>query len=165
MPMTLGGGAGSIASSNIIDDEIVNADINSAAAIARTKMAADAWIFKSVLATRNTGDASGAVTYAHGLGRVPERVRLSAYGTYNGIEIMISQGVFDESGNHCISFISDYTTPVRVSSTYAIIISRYSDGALGENAGVVSVDATNITITWTLVGAKSLVVNFLMEVE
>lgn len=92
--------------------------------------------------------SSTTVTIAHGLGRVPSFV---------GVELLFktaqrygvqSIGSFDGTNNSCIysGVISGPTATTGTSTTYAI--RAFAEG-YGDLSGVITVDATNITITWT----------------
>jgi hypothetical protein len=128
-------------------------------------------VFTSAIATRDLAAASGDVTYAHGLGRTPKKVKLTAtYFTTGGPTIFFSFGIFDSSGNRCTALGSRNDTGSDrwsvASTTYAIAVSdTYTTPGTRGQVGVVTVDATNITITWTKAGSPTGTISFMWEAE
>jgi hypothetical protein len=113
---------------------------------------------KSGSFTRNYNTASGAQTIAHGLGRIPKTLRIDMIGA-NGItnRVSFSRGVFTVSGTNCVykgnSFISSYTDTAGT-NTNIIYLDDVTNGVgPTTNSATVTVDATNITLTWTLTGS------------
>lgn len=106
---------------------------------------------KSGIITRDITASSGTQVFAHGLGKIPTIVRISSVFIPIGDDIVSHCfGCFDSSGNHSVSSIvgSDSSDEsISSSSVYGIDILTYPI-ALAQR-GVISVDATNITITWT----------------
>jgi len=101
--------------------------------------------YSNGLTTRAAETASGTQTITHGLGVTPKKVKLTAR-FQNSNFTYFSIGSFDASGQNCMYF--DSTNSGGSNGSIGIRISRgVSDGYYTE--GVVSVDATNITITWT----------------
>jgi len=110
--------------------------------------------YRAGLATKNIADTSTTQTIAHGLGASPTKVSLNA--TYMGGDLQqITMGTFSsETGNFSMqSAANDNGNEVStISSVYAISLASdfgNSTGNVFGQTGVVSVDATNITITWT----------------
>lgn len=83
------------------------------------------------------GSVPGSTQVAHGLGVAPKLVMAHSLVS----STIWSHGAFDGSNNNSIYLTGS-------SSTYAI----YCDNAGAIARGVISVDATNITFTWTKVG-------------
>jgi hypothetical protein len=111
--------------------------------------------FSNGTTTKNTADASTVQTIAHSLGIAPSRVNITAkISTTSGLNEVFEMFVtFDSSGTSGLStawtsgtaYISGLLTNVslpNVSSNYA-------------QTGVITVDATNIYITWTRSGVAS----------
>ena len=97
------------------------------------------------------GDAaSGTQTIAHGLGRVPIIVRITVTKETTGSSA--SFGTFDGTNNAVVAHIGGDAGygGAASSSTYGVFISD-SDAYVANNSqrAVISVDATNITLTWT----------------
>lgn len=115
--------------------------------------------------TKDMTEASGAVNTAHGLGVTPKKVRLTAVliGA-NSDYLIICHGVYDAGGQHCI--YSYQTSAVHFGTgsdvTHAILLIP-NEG--NYQSGIVSVDATNITITWTKSGSPSGSAEILWEAE
>lgn len=147
MPIAGAGGA-NVGGAQITDNSISNADINSAAAIDMTKIALTT---KVINATRLMSGANGAVTYAHGLGRAPKLVKVDAYASMSASNHCTSSGAYDGASNMCSYKLSnDDATASAQNSTQAIHIESASGNG---QTGVITVDATNITVTWTKIGA------------
>jgi len=107
-----------------------------------------------ILAQRVANAASGAVTYAHGLAAIPNWVRISFTATAVN-SFGVGNGAYDRvaatQGNSSVSYIAG-TIAGNSDTTNTI---AYVDGG-GSQKGVVSVDGTNVTITWTLAGAPTI---------
>jgi hypothetical protein len=91
--------------------------------------------------------SSGTQTIAHGLGKVPALVKFTAsYGTTS--QIQFTAGAYDGTNSSCM--YSNSSTNVGHSTAFSI----YNFGGSGGNfiTGVVTVDATNITIVWSQTG-------------
>lgn len=99
--------------------------------------------------TYNLATASGAQTIAHGLGVAPTRVKLTGYlGATVSTLTNVSSGVSDGTNQTCIA--SNGIASMDVNSTSFTIYFRPDNNVTAQTqSGVVSVDATNITITWT----------------
>jgi hypothetical protein len=94
--------------------------------------------------------SSGTQTIAHGLGKIPKKVKLT--GSYwvnsSGLHMYLSIGAYD--GTHQTNVWEEWDTNVSTG------LPSYNQGTstsytinLAGATGVVTVDATNITITWT----------------
>lgn len=112
-------------------------------------------------------DATGAgdTVWAHGLGRVPKRVRVSYFtgaanygssgnGTYNGTTQSTGSSVAISGG-----------AGQAYSSTSLFIKSYLDAGAANGQDGTVSFDATNVTITYTKVGSGTGTIVLVLEAE
>lgn len=103
--------------------------------------------------TKNSADASTTQNIAHGLGQIPSFVEIIA--TY--------QGNANTNSNVATTFYNGTTQSS--SSVYGVgnnnaqgqsfILNGGQNAATGNNTGVVTFDATNIIITWTLTGAPT----------
>lgn len=118
--------------------------------------------YSNGITTKNASDASTAQTIAHGLGKIPKKIRLAAMGLNGATQQVISTsiGAYDGTNNSRILNIQSDSTGINAvvsgSTADAIAIGAgFSDpGTIGQT-GVVTVDATNITITWTKHGSPS----------
>jgi hypothetical protein len=111
--------------------------------------------------TKNISDADAATTViAHGLGTAPTKVRLSSsHGLQQAGDF--SFGTYDASGQHYIVSHFDADSGANTNGTGAICLME--DGSRYQ-VGTVTVDATNITITWAKTGTiTSITMNVLWE--
>lgn len=109
------------------------------------------------IATRAGNAASGSQTIAHGLGRVPKIVTINclylggssvlginarSYGTYDGTNTVSNSEAGSSQSGSGGSPISSTTN----------IISMFINNSFGQgsNVATITVDATNITLTWIL---------------
>lgn len=100
-------------------------------------------------------------TIAHGLGKTPKLVRLSMIGySATNAQPRFSNGAYDGTTNNCVwatnrdngSPGSNNTWFPAISSTYSVIFGTTSGN---ENQGAITVDGTNITITYTKNGSPT----------
>jgi hypothetical protein len=129
--------------------------ISASNAIWSTPSAGGSAVYKSGVITRNFDAASGQVsTIAHGLGKTPLNVNVTGFVIWTtSTFISICQGSYNSSGNRCIGACLSVTTYLPSNwqdSTYSILLHGLS-GFNGQG-GIISVDATNIYITWTKIG-------------
>lgn len=115
------------------------------------------------LATKNIADASTTQTIAHGLGSAPASVRFRGY-CISGSEVVFVEGAWDSGGNSGY-FINESNTPgSATSSTYTLFVGTVGGGSNAYHGGAISVDETNITITWTQInGGSAMTLTFLWE--
>ncbi len=111
--------------------------------------------------TTRTGDtASGSQTIAHGLGRAPRWIKISARkGTTNGTasNTSISDGIYNGSTTSCVWAFGQAAASIGEagnSTSNIIYIPSNTTGTANQSA-TVAVDATNITLTWTKTGSPS----------
>jgi hypothetical protein len=116
-------------------------------------------VFGNGTTTYDVSTASGTQTIAHGLGVAPRKVKLTAWLITSGMTNH-SVGCWSGTTNTCVSVFMDegggssVTDTLFTSATYAIglanddAVSPFASNADAAK-GAVSVDATNITITWT----------------
>lgn len=114
--------------------------------------------FKNGTITRSFADASGAVTTAHGLGRIPRFVRLTArFSKGASYAFANSDGVYNGTTNSSV-YTGHNTNGATESSgtdnTNAVHIDYGADSADSQVA-IVTFDATNITLTWTKAGTTT----------
>lgn len=118
-------------------------------------------IYKSGNTTYDTSTASGTQTIAHGLGTTPKLVRLTAMcAAHSGANPAMSFGVYNATNNSVVAYTPDVTAAApayTINNTNAIFLRKYNNsGATDTSAGgIVTVDATNITITWTKNGSQT----------
>lgn len=103
-------------------------------------------------ATTRAGDAaSGSQTIAHGLGKIPKRVKITAYVGTTGDVSCISQGTYNGTTTASIRMANNAGAFGTTNSANIIDLTLY-DGIKLQQA-TISVDANNITLTWTRTGS------------
>lgn len=120
--------------------------------------------YKVGTATRDATAASGSQTIAHGLGRIPKVVRLR--GSYGGANWSASSfGAFDGSTNSVSWETSNAAAAgaAGADTTNSIYMVKAVVG--NRQTGIVSVDATNITIDWTKTGTPDGTIHIQWEVN
>lgn len=107
--------------------------------------------------TYDISTASGTQTIAHGLGVTPNFVRLDSLYRSSGSYRSKSFGSYNGTTNTCIYDYSDNASAFGSGSTtsYAIRVLGATTPASNYQTGVITVDATNITITWTKTGSPT----------
>ncbi len=124
---------------------------------------ASAYLFTPTYAngiiTRAFATASGAVTTAHGLGRIPKFVTMNAvFGDgKNAGQSASSNGSYNGTTN-AVSYLGIETggpAVVAGSNTTDIVYIRWGSGSADIQEAVATVDATNITLTWTKTGSTT----------
>lgn len=133
-------------------------------------------LFANGVTTYDVSTASGTQTIAHGLGRTPKLVRITAllvnptnttspifsrsFGVYNGTtnscvyEILIASGGSFASNNQ-IAFNS---------SVNGIRLTQSFNDSTTVASAIITVDGTNITLTWTKAGSPAGTANLMWEV-
>ncbi len=131
-------------------------------------------VFKCGVASKNIADASTTQTIAHGLGIAPKVVRLTALIAATERNYFVS-GVYNGTTNCMVwSSIMNGATSSGAGSSTAMAIALSGDDTSGapddpttttSQTGVVTWDATNITITWTKQGSPTGTKSFLWEAQ
>lgn len=123
---------------------------------------------KIISATRAQNGSNGAVTYAHGLGRTPVGVRIYAVGVFNGggtASQSFSIGGWDGSNDECLFLRTSVSGSAGTAGADTAASINMKDQSGGSQSGVITVDATNVTITWTSGGSpETETFNIVMEV-
>lgn len=137
-------------------------------AVSKTYSDLNIMVYKNGVSSRGISTASGTQTIAHGLGRVPKRVFIradwlgaasnqqnglagpgaSSTGVYNGATTA-TVAVTGAGNNGQGGTIGTSTTDI-ISIVYI-----GNGGGGGSQTATITVDATNITLTWTLAGFLS----------
>jgi len=109
--------------------------------------------FKNGTTTKDASDASATQNIAHGLGATPKQVRIKAIcegaGGAGDSILAISETVYNGTTQSSVSFYTTSTNFASGNGTVATTFTLNINGASGTQTGVVTVDATNIIITWT----------------
>lgn len=112
--------------------------------------------FKNGTATKDISEASGAQNIAHGLGKTPKQVKITAYGEINANGngedlIRVSNAVYNGTTQSSLSFYETGTaSEASIDTTFTLSLSGGNT-----QVGVVTFDATNIIITWTKSGTPT----------
>lgn len=121
-------------------------------------------LFKSGVTSRAYNASSGSQTIAHGLGRTPKYIRITAMKASNAtsggntIEVnMMSVGTYNGSSTATVyyrAYGGTTTGNVTASTDTTNIIYIYEDlsGATATQVATGTVDSTNITLSWTKSG-------------
>jgi len=122
--------------------------------------------FTNGTTTKNAADASGTQNIAHGLGKIPKKVKITAYAQVdavgNGEDLMrVSNTVYNGTTQSSLSFYeSAGGNAATIATTFILTISSG-----GTQVGVVTFDATNIIITWTKNSSPTGTYTLLWEAE
>ena len=163
---------GNISGTGILDEDDLSTDSATALATQRSIKAyvdanASEAVYKAGISTKNIADASGTQTIAHGLGTTPKKISLTNLFA-SGQALLSSIGVLSSSGNTMVlNAERSGTSYVDNSITYAILLGNPNLGnpLINNQTGVVTVDSTNITITWTKNGSPTGTHNFMWEAQ
>ena len=97
--------------------------------------------------------ASGTTTIAHGLGKIPSVVRITGMSIETGLNV--AYAVYTASTQSSVfGFSSNDGSATEIAGNSFRFMSN-SNWATIYTTGVITVDATNITITWTETGSNS----------
>jgi hypothetical protein len=120
--------------------------------------------YKNGTATRAMNTASGVQNIAHGLGAVPKKVRITGRFT-DGLSgrNSWSDGVYNGTTNSCV-WINYANSTAGVDDTYGVKLLDSNSGTT--QVAVITCDATNIILTWTLTGSGTAsLMNLMWEAE
>lgn len=112
--------------------------------------------FKIITATRAQNGSNGAVNYAHGMGRTPSSVFVFAMAAFNSggtVSNSFSIGAFDGTSNKSMRLRTPVAGAGASTSADGTNAISMLDQNGGTQVGVITVDGTNITVTWTQGGS------------
>ncbi|MCK4686654.1 MAG: hypothetical protein KAT66_00830 [Candidatus Lokiarchaeota archaeon] len=115
--------------------------------------------------TYDLATASGVQNIPHGLGKIPKKIKLTAMWGSAYTQQIFSIGVYNRKTNSHVRYGGDGGSNAVVASgnnTNGIYIATT---AANNQAGIITVDATNIIITWTKTGNPTLSAYILWEAE
>lgn len=124
--------------------------------------------FTNGTTTKIASDASATQNIAHGLGRIPKKIRIVAGLAPVGTIIQVrSETVYNGTTQSSLSIGADLasTPPAVVSSSFMLNANPSVNLATNNSTGVVTFDSTNIIITWTKTGSPTGTYNLLWEAE
>jgi len=114
---------------------------------------APATTYKNGQTTKSDGDADAATTViAHGLGATPKRVRIRCRLTANSSQYG-SDGLYDSTSQNMEYFVSAVTA---FSGQVSSKIAQLHKDDSNKQVGTLTVDATNLTITWAKTGTPNI---------
>lgn len=123
-------------------------------------------VFKSGSTTYDLATESGTQTIAHGLGAKPKRVKITAIVSPASAPFKISIGSYVASSNNCIwGHYAVNSSGANLSGNESSYTIKIYNSSADIQVGAVTVDATNITITWTKSGTPTGTAYLLWEVE
>jgi hypothetical protein len=119
-------------------------------------------IWRTGIATKNITDNSATQNIAHGLGRVPKYVRIDGAVIITTAITQLATGIYDGTNNSGMTVaIGEGTSTAATDAVYTsttialgfspLVATNVFTGA-NRQTGVITVDATNIIITWTKTG-------------
>lgn len=118
---------------------------------------ASAIIFKNGSFTRAGDTASGTQTIAHGAGKIPKFIRIDSVwfnGSGNNISAT-SNGCYNGTTTSCAYLLTSSSATPPLSAVDSTNIINLNQGASLSQVATVSVDITNITLTWTRTGSTT----------
>ena len=126
-------------------------------------------LFKNGSTTKNAADASATQTIAHGLGRTPKYVRITAMfadNITNGVApgFYYSFTVYNGTTQSSLSENRASTTTAAVSTDFRLGIGSAAT-TTDYSVGVITVDSTNISIAWTKNGSATGTYNLVWETQ
>lgn len=105
--------------------------------------------FTSGVFSKDLSEESTVQTIAHGIGTTPKRIKLTAITSQSNALALPAFGVFDSSGNRSISYYPPGGSPAPLGVSESTTAFLIYGGSGSYQSGVISVDETNIKITWT----------------
>lgn len=100
--------------------------------------------------TKNISDASTTQNIAHGLGKIPKRVKIVArYATGIATGQFVAETVYNGTTQSSLSTYGAGTTNAYTTDTNFRLGTDIGSGGVVYQTGVVTFDATNISIAWT----------------
>lgn len=110
--------------------------------------------YSNGIVTKDITEASTTQTIAHGLGSAPKKVILYSVVKPSTDPFQTCKGVYDSSGQNYILGSGDNFITSGSGACIKIYENSTNSGS-DTQTGVVTVDSTNITITWTRSGTMS----------
>lgn len=144
-----------LASGDIVRGQVVGAVYDGTNFQVTTPLAGSIAAIASGSASKDLSGASAAQTIAHGLGTVPKTVRICGM-LANSTTSSTAYAAYTATGGSTATYQAcDFTTTAGASGSGFVLYGGASGVTNGYfQTGVVTVDATNITITWTKSGAS-----------
>lgn len=161
-----GGVLGALATGDIIAGQFVDV-IYDGVQFQIVSPSATGVIYKNGVITRVLSAVDGAVNTAHGLGFVPRKVRITVIArTSASVDPAISTGAWD--GINTATVYHGYTGASSASgtdTTNIVFIAPAKDAGDNHAVATLTVDATNLTLTWTKTGTPTVTAHIMWEAE
>lgn len=127
-------------------------------------------IFASGTTTKNAADASATQTIAHGLGTTPKYIKITATSSdlataASAAGFLYASTAYNGTTQSSVSIMKSGSTSVATTTDFRISVSN-TGSTTDASVGVVTFDATNISIAWTKSGSPgSSTFNLLWEAQ
>ena len=116
--------------------------------------------------TKNTADASTTQTIAHGVGITPKKIKLTfMFGGTGTLPLSSAVFVYNGTTKSTVGFAFINGRYWDMAGTDIILYSVASGSQTEFQTGVISMDATNISIVWTKTNSPTGTYNILWEAE
>jgi len=129
-----------------------------------------ATIYTNGTTTKNAADASTTQNIAHGLGKTPRKIKITAIteqqATGNGEDLLMqSITVYNGTTQSSVSMYASGGTASEAVIDTTFTLNITNSGSTNTQTGVVTFDSTNIIITWTKTGSPTGTYTLLWEAE
>lgn len=126
--------------------------------------------FTQGVSSRDMTAVSGAVTIAHGLGRIPRKIKITSMfangsGSHASPFPHVCVGVYDGSTTATVYFSDVGSTDWQAATDTSNIIYLNQGTGTGAQAASATFDATDITLTWTKTNSPTGTSYFMWEAE
>lgn len=120
-------------------------------------------LFSNGTTTKNAADASTTQTIAHGLGVAPKNVNIEGWivNDSGATRALFAKTTYNGTTQSSLSMYETTGPAFTVGTTFTLNAANASD----TQSGVVTVDATNISIAWTKTGSPSGTYTLLWEAQ
>lgn len=123
-------------------------------------------LFTNGIAAKNAADGSGTQNIAHGLGKIPKKVKITGLQLRGGASDtnafpLMAFTVYNGTTQSSTSIYATGSTQSTSASTFTLNVNNSGS----TYSGVVTFDATNIIITWTSSGSPGGTYQLLWEAE
>lgn len=152
----------------VIDDSTDEVYINNWRGIENTATPGGSVTYKNGTTTKNVADASTTQNIAHGLGTTPSKIRLTFYGALGGTADGVNNATVVYNGTACSVAGYGYANGANRDMASGSDIKLYGNASGNETefqTGVITMDATNIIITWTKTNSPTGTYDILWEAE
>ncbi len=159
-----------LTTNEIVANQIVEVEYNTTGPsfrmLSQSALAVVATVYKNGTDTKDASDASTTQNIAHGLGKIPKKIRIRAITfaaalTYRPVEAVT---VYNGSTQSSVSIYIQQAGGISILST-TFTLNLTQSGSADTQTGTVTFDATNIIITWTKTNSPTGTYTLLWEAE